>query len=255
MTDKQITIFKRNEITRGADYYSLNAKKCFNAIYYLYQKNRKITTQHTQTKLRYSSLRKIMNLQKDNNYVEVINNAIEELQSTLIKLNNFELDGKKYKWYSTKFLNDAHVEKDKEIFVTLEISTFFKKMMIANLGFTELDLVKYLNKFRTKYAMKIYEYLKSFEGYKYLDVPQSHMIKLLGLENSKSYSNYANLKQLVERQLIEIGNKSDLNQVRLFNSKLLAKKKIFRIRINPKSKKNADKLETYTALEGLIKRF
>lgn len=255
MTDKQITIFKRNEIIRGADYYSLNAKKCFNAIYYLYQKNREITTQHTQTKLRYSSLREVMNLQKDNNYVEVINNAIEELQATLVKLNNFEIDGKKYKWYSTKFLNDAYVEKDTEISVTLEISTFFKKLMIANIGFTELDLVKYLNKFRTKYAMKIYEYLKSFEGYKYLDVSQSHMLKLLGLEDSKSYSNYANLKQLVERQLTEIANKSDLNQVRLFNSKLLAKKKIFRIQINPKSKKDVVKIKSKTALDNLVTRF
>jgi len=255
MIDKKITIFKRNEIIRGADYYSLNAKKCFNAIYYLYQKNREITTQYTQTKLRYSSLREVMNLQKDNNYVEVINKAIEELQTTLIKLNNFELDGKKYKWYSTKFLNDACVEKDNEISVILEISTFFKKLMIANIGFTELDLVQYLNKFRTKYSMKIYEYLKSFEGYKYLDIPQSHMLKLLGLEDSKTYCHYAKLKVLVERQLKEIANKSDLDQVKLLNSKLLAKKKIFRIQITPKSKKDADKLEAQTTLESLVKRF
>jgi len=255
MIEKKITIFKRNEVVRGADYYSLNAKKCFNAIYYLYQKNRDITTQYTQTKLRYSSLREVMNLQKDNNYVEIINKAIEELQTTLIKLNNFELDGKKYKWYSTKFLNDAYVEKDNEISVTLEISTFFKKLMITNIGFTELDLIYHLNKFRTKYAMKIYEYLKSFEGYKYLDIPQSHMLKLLGLEESKSYSNYANLKQLVERQLNEITKKSDLDKVKLLNSKLLAKKKIFRIQINPKSKKEADKIEAQTALDNLIKRF
>jgi len=255
MTDKKITIFKKNEIARGADYYSLNAKKCFNAIYYLYQKNRELTTQYTQTKLRYSSLREVMNLQKDNNYVEVINKAIEELQTTLIKLNNFEIDGKKYKWYSTKFLNDAYVEKDNEISVTLEISTFFKKMIVSNIGFTELDLVQYLNKFRTKYAMKIYEYLKSFEGYRYLDIPQSHMLKLLSLEDSKTYCHYAKLKVLVERQLKEIANKSDLEHVKLYSSKLLAKKKVFRIQINPKSKKDADKIQAHTALEGLIKRF
>lgn len=255
MSEKEITIFKRNEIIRGADYYSLNAKKCFNAIYYLYQRNRDVTTQYRQTRLKYSTLREVMNLQKDNNYVEVINKAIEELQTTLIKLNNFELDGKKYKWYSTKFLNDACVEKDSEIYVTLEISTFFKKLIITNIGFTELDLIHYLNKFRTKYAMKIYEYLKSFEGYKYLDIPQSHMLKLLGLEESKTYCHYAKLKVLVERQLKEIAKKSDLDKVKLLNSKLLAKKKIFRIQINPKSKKDAEKLEAKTTLESLVKRF
>jgi hypothetical protein len=127
--------------------------------------------------------------------------------------------------------------------------------MITNIGFTELDLIHYLNKFRTKYAMKIYEYLKSFEGYKYLDVPQSHMLKLLGLEESKTYCHYAKLKILVERQLNEIVKKSDLDKVKLLNSKLLAKKKIFRIQINPKSKKDADKLQAKTTLDSLIKRF
>jgi len=60
---------------------------------------------------------------------------------------------------------------------------------------------------------------------------------------------------LVERQTKEIAKKSDLQQVKLLKSKALAKDKIFRIQINPKSKKEVDKTEAKTALDNLVKRF
>jgi len=250
---KNITIHKRNEIIRGTDFYSLNAKKCFNAIYYLYQKNRVITTQYERTKIRYSSLRKCMNLESDNNYVAIINEAIKELQTTLITLNNFEIDETIYKWYSTKFLNDAHVKKDDEIAVTLEISTFFKKMIISQINFTKLDLVQYLNKFRTKYAMKLYEYLKSFGGYRYLDISQNHLMRLLNLSEKSKYKYYSQLKILIERQIKELVTKSDLKKLKLSDNK---KEKIFRFIIDPKAeKKTPSPKELETALENIIKRF
>ena len=93
MKKKEITIHKRNEIIRGTDMYSLNAKRCLNAIYYLYQKNRDMVLEYenkgvTFMNLHFSTLRDLMNLQKDNNYVDTIKNAIKELQTTLIELNN-----------------------------------------------------------------------------------------------------------------------------------------------------------------------
>jgi len=65
----------------------------------------------------------------------------------------------------------------------------------------------------------------------------------------------SDLTTLLERQLKEIAKKSDLTEVKLMKSKLLTKEKTFRIQINPKSKKDADKLEAQTALDSLIKRF
>jgi hypothetical protein len=104
--------------------------------------------------------------------------------------------------------------------------------------------------------MKLYEYLKSFGAFKYIDITQKHIMKLLGIdENHNTYKHYAKLKPLIERQLKDIANKSDLKEVRLMNSKILAKEKTFRIIINPKNKRNVDKITAKTALENLIKRF
>lgn len=265
MQKSNITIFKRNEVARGTDMYSLNGKKCFNAIYYIYQKNRDMFTKYEDNNiaymsLKFSTLRDIMGLQKDNNYVEVIKDAIRELQTTLIELNNWvnPANGKKYAWYSTKFLNDANVEHDNIVTVQLEISTLFKQLMRAHINFTPLELVRYMNKFRTKYAMKLYEYLKSFGNYRYLDIPQSHLMRLFGLaEDNKTYKDFSQLRRLLERQIKELIKKSDLKELKLDDSKLLKKDKIFRIYINPKAKnKTATKEDTKKILENLsIKRF
>ena len=264
MQKSNITIFKRNEVARGTDMYSLNAKKCFNAIYYIYQKNSAYYASYEDNniqfmKLKFSTLRDIMGLQKDNNYVEVIKDAIRELQTTLIELNNWTnpANGKKYAWYSTKFLNDANVEHDNIVTVQLEISTLFKQLMRAHINFTPLDLVQYMNKFRTKYAMKLYEYLKSFGNYRYLDIPQSHLMRLFGLDEKSKYRYMSDLSVLLERQLKELIKKSDLKELKLDDSKQLKKDKIFRIYINSKAKKKtAPKEDIKKILEGLsINRF
>jgi len=264
MQKSNITIFKRNEVARGTDMYSLNAKKCFNAIYYIYQKNRDMFAQYEDNNiaymsLKFSTLRDIMGLQKDNNYVEVIKDAIRELQTTLIELNNWvnPANGKKYAWYSTKFLNDANVEHDNIVTVQLEISTLFKQLMRAHINFTPLDLVQYMNKFRTKYAMKLYEYLKSFGNYRYLDIPQSHLMRLFGIDEKSKYRYMSDLSILLERQIKELLKKSDLKELKLDDSKQLKKDKIFRIYINPRAKKKtATKEDTKQILDSLsINRF
>jgi len=244
MQKKEISIFKRNEVARGTDLYSLNAKKCFNAIYYIYQKNRDMFAKYEDKNiqyinLRFSTLRELMSLQKDNNYVEVIKDAIRELQTTLIELNNWTnpANGKKYSWYSTKFLNDANVEHENIVTVQLEISTLFKQLIRAHVNFTQLDLVPYLNKFRTKYSMKLYEYLKSFGNYRYLDIPQSHLMRLFGLSKESKYRYMSDLSILIKRQIKELVTKSDLKELKLDDYKQLRKDKIFRIQINPKAKK------------------
>jgi len=257
---KKITVHKRNEFIRGTDDYSLLAKRAMNTIYWAYQKHN--LYKHHKVPISFSTLRKMMNLESNNDYVEDIKDALRELK-TPIELNNFyhPIAEVEYQWYMTSFINDAGFRKDdhNEWIADIEVGNLIKYIMQLEgnkgQGFTMLELVPYLNKFRTKYAMKLYEYLKSFGAYSYLNISQKHMMKLLALDEKSTYRHYAKLRELVDRQIKEIAKKSDLPDVKIIKSKILAKEKTFRIQINPKSKKEVDKTEAKTALESLVKRF
>jgi hypothetical protein len=206
--------------------------------------------------LHFSTLRDLMNLQKDNNYVDTIKNAIKELQTTLIELNNWTnpVTGKRYAWYATKFLNDANVEHTDRVTVSVEISTLFKQLMREQVNFTKLNLLVYANKMRTKYSMKVYEYLSSFKNYYYIEISQKHLMKLFGIaEDDKTYKNYSDLKRLLMRQLNEIAKKTDLKEVELQNSPTLAKQKIFRIKIHKKKDKNQQEKPGKELIENILK--
>jgi hypothetical protein len=262
MKKKEITIHKRNEIIRGTDMYSLNAKRCLNAIYYLYQKSRNEILEYekrgaTFVNLNFVKLRELMNLQKDNNYVEIIKDAIRELQTTLIELNNWTnpITNKKYSWYATKFLNDANVDHSDRITVSVEISTLFKQLMREQVNFTKLDLLVYANRMRTKYSMKLYEYLMSFKKYYYIEISQKHLMKLFNIkDDDKTYKNYSDLKRLLDRQLREIARKTDLKEVELQDSPTLSKQKIFRIKIHKKKTKEMQEKPGKELIQEMLKK-
>jgi len=185
-----------------------------------------------------------------------------ELQIFTIKLNNFRnpKDGQLYNWFSITFIGDASwkLNEDGKKVAYISLSPFMKWLMIHthdNGNFTELELIPTVNKLRTKYSMKLYEYLKSFKAFRYIDITQKHMMKLLGIdENHKTYKTFYELKRLVDRQLKEIAKKTDLDQVKLIDNKLLSKEKKYRIIINPKSKRDVSQLEAKTALENLLQK-
>ncbi len=253
---KKISIHKKNEFIRGTDDYSLITKRAMNTIYWAYQKHN--FYKYDKVPIRFSTLRKMMNLESNNDYVEDIKKALRELK-TPIELNNFyhPISKQTYSWYMTSFINDVGFRRDADgnWIADVEVGKLIKYIMQLEGNFTMLELVPYLNKFRTKYAMKLYEYLKSFGVYSYLDISQKHMMKLLALNEKTKYRYMSDLTILVERQLKDIAKKSDLTHVKLIKSKSLSKEKKFRIIINPKSKKEADKTKAKTALENLIKRF
>ena len=252
---QKITIHKKNEIVRGTDDYSLMAKRALNTIYWALQKHDLYT--HEYIAIRFSTMREMMNLQKDNRYVEIIKDGLDELLRPM-ELNNFyhPIHKEHFQWFSCGTLDEAgYKKKDNEWVVHIRVNPLLKHLMQLEGNFTPLELLPYLHKFRTKYATKLYEYLQSFNGYRYLDISQNHLMQLLGLDENSKYKYYSQLKELLERQLNEIVKKSDLTEVKLMNSKLLTKEKKFRIQINPKSKKDADKLEAQTAINSLIKRF
>jgi len=252
----KITIHKKNEIVRGTDDYSLMAKRALNTIYWAVQKHELYNS--TEFNIRFSTLREKMNLTSTNDYVDDIKSALIELRKPM-ELNHYyhPVDKKDYLWLSISFLDKAGFSKNEqgEWVVNISVNALIRHLMQVDGNFTKLELLPYLHKFRTKYATKIYEYLNSFKGYRYLDISQSHLMQLLALNEDSKYKYYSQLKELLERQLKEIAKKSDLTEVKLMNSKLLTKDRKFRIQINPKSKKDAEKLEAQTTLESLVKRF
>jgi hypothetical protein len=254
--DKQVLIHKKNELVRGTDKYSLNAKRALNAIYWGIQKNSMYDNEIVIFK--FSTLRKLMGLQKDERYIQIIKKALIELQEPM-QLNNFyhPIQKKKFKWYSMSFLDEAGFEQENiNSLAYLTINPSIKYLMQIDGNFTELELVETLNRFRTKYSMKIYEYLKSFEGYQYLDISQEHLIALLSIKDNPSYKYYSDLERLVQRQLKELIKKSDLKNLKLQKNTHLKKSKIYRFIINIESDKiTPTKQELESTLKKLITKF
>lgn len=250
----EVTLHKANEMIRGGDNYSVHAKRLFNAIYYLVQNNvnngkGKLINDLDYIPVEIPYLRKMMGLQNVESYIKEIENAFKELQKP-IELNNFTdpRDGKFYNWRSIVPIADTGYKLDsnkKTAYVHL--SPLFKYLMLVTNekgNFTKLKLIPYLNKLRTKYSMKLYEYLKSFNHFRYLEISQKHLMKILGLKpEHKTYKHYAKLRTLLERQIKEIKEKTDLNYIKMDENpyilKELAKNKIFKIYINPKGKKKS----------------
>lgn len=267
--NKKVTLHKANELTRGGDGLSVHAKRCLNAIYYIVQKNLEQGINKRELEIAefitisFPFLRKMMHLEKTESYIKEIEDALKELQETTIQLNNFKhpKTGKVFQWYSMSFLSDTgwKLENGKKM-AYISIAPLMKWIMInthTNGNFTELELIPIVNKLKTKYAMKIYEYLKSFETYKFLDITQKHLMKLLGFEEDhKTYKHYSKLKTLLNRQLKEIANKTDLKEVRLIDNSLLAKEKKYRIVINPKGKnKSVSQKEVKETIDKLLQKF
>jgi len=253
MKNKNITIHKKNELIRGSDIYSINAKRALNAIYWGLQKYNLYETDYF--KFSFTTLRNMMSLQNDNRYIDRMKEALQELQQPL-SLNNFyhPIQKQKFDWYSISFLDEVGFKKENEEWVAIvKTNPTIKHLMQIKGNFTEIDLIQYVNKFRTKYAMKLYEYLKSFGNYKYLDIPQNHLMRLFGIDEKSKYRYMSDLSILLERQIKELIKKSDLKELKLNDSKQLKKDKIFRICINPKAKKKtAPKEDIKKILDGLL---
>lgn len=256
---KKTTLHKSNNIIRGGDNLSVFGKRLINAIYHVIQTNVNDGNQNTIEDIEYiplefQYLRKIMNLSNVDSYSLEIEKAITELQQP-IAINNFKdpRDGNVHKWFSVCIISEASFKIDRNKKVAhVALSPIIKWMMInTNDGnFTKIELIPIINRLRTKYSIKLYEYIKSFGGYKYIDITQNHMLKILGIPiDNKSYTNFAQIKRLLDRQIEEITKKSDLKEIRIDESKELRKDKVFRIHINKKSKKISKKLVNKTVKE------
>ena len=269
MRKKEITIHKRNELTRGGDKLSIHAKRALNAIYYLIQTNVNKGKTHLVESLDYIPiefpyLRRMMGLKNVESYIKEIEDALTELQKVTLELNNFRnpKDNQVYQWYSMSFMSDAYWkldEKSGKKFAYVELPKLMKWLMVhsSDGNFTKLDLIPTINRLRTKYAMKLYEFFKSFERFRYIDLPQDYIIRILGLQDIKDYQYYSHLARLLKNQIKELNKKTDFEHLKLTEpTKEMKKEKIYRFIINPKNKKvltDRKKIEEMTA--SLFKRF
>ena len=255
---REIKIRKQNELIRGKDGLSLFGKRCFNSIYFLIQKNAEknpniLKVEYITFKL--VNLKKLMNLENVNNYIDIIKSSLKELQEP-IELNNFKHpEGTFYSWYSFTPLNSVGFTKNEknEWLVKIKLDNLTKHLIEKKENYTTLNLITYINKMRTKYAVKLYEYLKSFENYRYIDITHNHIIKLFNLDPNSRYKYFSKTKELLKRQIKEIKEKTDLKELKMIENK---KEKYFRFIINPKSKyvlKNKNEIEKM--INNISKKF
>jgi len=255
---KELKINKQNELIRGYDFLSLNGKKCLNSIYYLLQKNYPQYPELLKSNyinIRLNNLRDIMNLSTNYDYIERIKEGMEELQTQIVKLKNFKnpLDNKIYDYYSFTFLDNVGFRKtDKEWIITIKLNDITKYLITKNENYTRLELLHNLNTLRTKYSMKLYEYLMSFKSYRYIDISKDYLILLLNLNPKSKYRYFSQLKELLERQIKEITNKTDFKELKLLPYK---DKNSFRFIINPKSKKTITQEKINKSIKEFIKKF
>jgi len=264
---RKITLHKTNEMTRGGDKLSVHGKRLVNAIYYLVQMNvnegkSKLIEDLEYIPLEFPYLRKMMGLEKVESYIKEIENAFNELQEPM-QLNNFRdpRTNELWQWYSISIISEASwkIDNNKKV-AKVALSPLIKWLMINTHkggNFTPLELIPTINKLRTKYAMKLYEYLKSFANYRYIDISQEHLMKLLGISKKSKYRYMSDMTILLNRQINELVKKTDLKELQLDNNPELKKDKKFRIIINPKAKKKtATKEEIIDILEVLtVKKF
>ena len=257
-----IFFYEKNESARRSDQYSTHARRAFNTIYYLLQYDINSGKIH-QVKnseyfdIEFSFFRKMMNLEKVESYIKEIQEALTELQEP-IELHNFEhpQDSTVYDRYRIVPISEVRLyinEQGKRI-ASIALSPLIKWLMIhTNEGnFTKLELIPMVNKLRTKYAMKLYEFLKSFENYGYVDMHKDYLIKLLGLEHAKTYQRFFELKRLLNRQIKEITSKTDLKSPQLETER---SQKRFIFYLDPNKTSKASEEDIQRVAEKLSNRF
>ncbi len=230
---KKIQIHKKNELIRGTDDLSVFAKRLLNTIYYIVQKNDLYDQKYFIVEAR--QLKDYLGLKNVKDYTNIIRQTLDELQEKKIELYNYydPLQKQLYRWLPIHFLQYPTGEyKDKTGIVKFQIALnpLIRYLMKIKKNFTKLDLIPYTLKFRSKYNYKLYEFLKSFENYRYIRITLKHLNKLLNTD--KKYPS--KMLELLKRNIKELKEKTDLKDLEV---EYIKEEKHFKIYINKKSKR------------------
>ena len=217
-------IHKANEVIHNMPNLSLESMRLLNELYYQVQirKNKK-----NQDSLKYDSLdfyrlqftqtqlKKWMGIEKYNNYSKMIKKSLTELKET-IELKNVRVNEEREKEYVVvSFINEYSKEyedinnKHQKMY-EIEINHTMHQIIInSNIGyFTKLNL-EYQSKFKTKNAIRLYEYCKSFQKQSYTPPMSLDLLNKLFISNYKYMSEalkvlHRNLKIVNDISDIEI---------------------------------------------------
>ena len=217
---KEFSIHKRNEIIRGSNTYSLVAHKLANAIYHHIQLNRIFKDEVFE--IRINTLRDIMGLTNNNNYIDVIKKSVKELAMPIELYNLDRITGHRKRgqdtlWQVVQFLHDPEIYKEgKDVFLEARMSPTMR-VLIANSAegnFTPLVLNKHLNDVKSKHSYVLYEYMKSFENFNVIGnkIPLDfeRLDHMFNLEHNKKYRYFSSFKQLLERCVEDLNNNTDM---------------------------------------------
>lgn len=163
------------------------------------------------TILTVKEIRKILGLEKNNNYVELIQIAINQLKEEVVIYNYRDNDGKFWESMKMRFITFEGVAKEAtgERTYTLGISEHMYKIIKETKSnyFTELNLD--IHKKLTSNGIELYEYLKSYQNMNNGYCPPLNLEKLNNLFFTE-YKYISKMKTLLMNNLKKINEKTDL---------------------------------------------
>lgn len=204
---------------------SIYAKRCLNAIIYLFQVHIKIydkeiilNNKYTEVSVPY--LKKMIGI-KDIYNITKIESILMELQCLLIKQYNYvdKKNNKNILISSFNFITSIHFVADSEnkIIIKIEFPNIVKEMFIVNnLNlFLDIDYIPILNKLKLKYSKKLYVFFKSLNNVKSITLTYYQISKILGVENLTTYKATSDMRRLLNRQLEELREKTEFKNISL----------------------------------------
>ena len=207
--NKNLTIHKQNLIIRGKfGEFTVDTMRCLNAIYYGLQKELKkdnVNANNGHITFKMSSLRKYMNLEKNNDYVDIIRKSLRQLQEPFDIPNYTDVDGKVWKWYCMSLLIKSKTPKENEITVNIQVDEEMISLIKNKSEWTELEFNN-VQHFSSKYAMRTYEYAKSYANMK--KTPPLDLDNLNSLFGTK-YTYLSDVEKILKRAIKDI-NKTDI---------------------------------------------
>ena len=190
---------------------SLNSLKIYNWLYAQLQINRELMEKYNYTlNIKQTTLKEELNI-LDNNYNEIIKDALKELLTTHVVIKNFTLDNKIISSYNTCLISnyidfiDKNDNKTKCFSIKID-KEIYKEMMKLGAGYTNLE-IKNIKALSSSYQIRLYEYLKSFQG-----MAKSPHLGIKELNNIlfSNKTHLAELELIINRAIKTLEKETDL---------------------------------------------
>ena len=186
--------------------------KMINILYYLIEKSEQSTIV-----INLLQIKKLLKI-NTNNYIELIIQSLERLDTKKISLRNINFKGKKIDWIRSSVIKEMIIYSESRSKLQIEISLPIIEGLKQKSNFTPLDIT-ICNQFKTKYGLKLYELYKRYENFK-----TYHYSFIQNVENSfsisiddaqerfgNSYVYPSQWKEVFSRGLKEIADIADIN--------------------------------------------